>query len=207
MLATLFYHPPSSQHHLTDSMRLRFKSSPERLTYWIGTPNPGCQRSNISKCDDIRSSGRFFIKDNDDRIVLSLDVPGIKIDDLSVEVENGVMKVSGQRTIGIRSDSPQSKKRRVFHQLKISDRIDPENVTANLLNGVLTILCPKAEPSKPLQIKIIEGHNNIKETKGEINQNESQNNRDAGSDNDLVIVETIENKEDVMDESDGVMKS
>jgi HSP20 family protein len=188
-------------------MRLRCKASPERLTYRMGTPNPGCQRSNISKCDDIRSSGRFFIKDYDDRIVLSLDVPGIKIDDLSVEVENGVMTVSGQRTIGIGSDSPQSKKRQVFHQLKISDRIDPENVTANLLNGVLTISFPKTKPSKPLQIKIIEGHNNIKETKEEINQYESQNNREAGSDNELVIVETIENKEDVMDESDGVMKS
>jgi len=173
----------------------------------MGRPNPRYQQRNISMCDDIRSSGRFFIKNHDDRIVFSLDVPGIKIDDLSVEVENGVMTVSGQRTIGIRSDSPQSKKRRVFHQLKISDRIDPENVTANLLNGVLTILCPKAEPSNPLQIKIIEGNNNIKETKGEINQNEIQNDREAGSDNDLVIVETIENKEDVMDESDGVMKS
>ena len=207
MLATLFYHPPSSQYHPTDIMRLRCKASPERLTYRMGTPNPGCQRSNISKCNDISSSGRFFIKDNDDRIVLSLDVPGIKIDDLSVEVENGVMTVSGQRTIGIGSDSPRCKKRQVFHQLMISDRVDPENVTANLLNGVLTISFPKMEPSKPLQIKIIEGHNNIKETKEEINQNESQNDREIGSDDDLVIVETVENKEEVMDESDGVMKS
>jgi HSP20 family protein len=207
MLATLFYHPSSLKYHLTDSMRLRRKASPKRLTYRMGRPNPGCQRRKISKCNDIRSSGRFFIKNDDDRIVFSLDVPGIKIDDLSVEVENGVMTVLGQRTIDIGSDSPRCKKRRVFHQLKISDRVDPENVTANLLNGVLTISFPKTEPSKPSQIKIIEGHNNIKETKGEISQNESQNDRETGNEDDLVLVETVENKEDVMDESDGVMKS
>jgi HSP20 family protein len=188
----------------------------------MGTPNRECRRINISKHNDIHSSSRFFniskhndivssslffIKNHDDHIEFSLDVPGVKIDDLSVKVENGVMTVSGLRTIGIRSDSPVCKRRRMLHRFEIDDRVDSENVTANLLNGVLTISLPKAEPSKLVQIQINEGHNNVKEDNGDTNRNEIQNDTGSSNDEDIVIVETVENKEEVIGESDGAMKS
>jgi HSP20 family molecular chaperone IbpA len=207
MLATLFYHQPSLQYHIPDSMALRCKDSPTRLTYRMGTPNRECRRINISKHNDINSSSLFFIKNHDDHIEFSLDVPGVKIDDLSVKVENGVMTVSGLRSIGIRSDSPVYKRRQVLHRFEIDDRVDSENVTANLLNGVLTISLPKAEPSKQVQIQINEGHNNVKEDNEDTNHNDIQSDTDSSNDEDIVIVETVENKEEVMGESNGAMKS
>jgi HSP20 family protein len=207
MLATLFYHPDSLQNHIPDNMSLRCNASPKRLIYQMGTSNRECQRINGSKYDHIRTSGQssFFIKNDDGRIELSLNVPGIKVDALTVELENGVMTVSGQRTIGIGSDSPKSKRRRVFHRFEVNDTVDPENVTANLLNGVLAISLPNREPSKPRQIKIIEGCDDIQEGNGEINQNDIRYDTHDSSDDDLVIVETVENKEEVMHESDGAM--
>jgi HSP20 family molecular chaperone IbpA len=207
MLATLFYHQLSLQYHIPDSMSLRCRDSPTRLTYRMGTPNRECRRINISKHNDIHSSSLFFIKNYDDHIEFSLDVPGVKINDLNVQVENGVMTVSGLRTIGIGYDSPVCKRRRVLHRFEIDDRVDSEKVTANLLNGVLTISLPKAEPSKPVQVQINEGHNNVKEDNGDTNRNEIQNDTDSSNDDDIVIVETVENKEEEMGESDGAMKS
>jgi HSP20 family protein len=207
MLATLFYHPYSLQYDLPDSMILGCKASPKRLSYRIGTSHRGYQRRNISKCDDIDSYGRFFMKNHDDRIEISLDVPGIKSDDLNLNVENGMMTVSGQRTIHIGSDSPQSKRRRVFHQLKLSDTVDVENISANLSNGILTISLPKMEPPKPLQIKITERHSSIEDVKQQINQDQTHNESERSNEDDLVIVETVENKEEVTGESDDTMKS
>ena len=203
MLATLFYHQPSLQYHLPNNMTLRCKDSPERLTYRMVAPNRECRRINTH--NDTSSSSRFFIKNQDDHIEFSLDVPGVKIDDLSVQVENGVMTVSGVRTIDIGSDNPLRKRRRVLHRFEVDDRVDSEKVTANLLNGVLTISLPKAEPSKPVQIPINEGDNNGKEDNEDSNDNEIQNGTDSSNDDDIVIVETVENKEEVMGESDSVM--
>jgi HSP20 family molecular chaperone IbpA len=219
MLATLFYHPTSLKNHVPETMSLRCKTSPKRLIYDMGRPNRECRRINSAAYDNMRSSDRLLVKNDGERVEISLDVPGIKINDLSVEVENGVMTVSGQRTIGMGSDSSQSKRRRVFHQFKVSDRVNAENVTANLLNGVLTISFPKQEPSKPQQIKVIEGcddiqegngninENDIQEGNGNINENDIQNDTQGSSDDDLVIVETVENKEEVNNESEGAIKS
>jgi HSP20 family molecular chaperone IbpA len=207
MLATLFYHPTSLENHVPETMSLRCKTSPKRLIYDMGRPNRECRRMNSAAYDNISSFDRLDINHDGERVEISLDVPGIKINDLSVEVENGVMTVSGQRTIGMGSDSSQSKRRRVFHQFKVSDRVNPENITANLLNGVLTVSFPKQEPSKPRQIKVIEGCDDIQEGNGNINENEIQNDTQGSGDDDLVIVETVENKEEVNNKSEGATKS
>jgi len=209
MLATLFYHQPSFPSHLADSISLHCKDYPKRFTNRLDAPNRRCQQSNISKYDKITNSDRFFVSDNDENCIeVSLDIPGIKIDDLSVKVENGIMTVSGQRTIGIGCDSTSSKRRRVLHRFKINERIDPENVTANLVNGVLTISLPKTELPKPLQIQVIENNNNnIVEVNGHINQSKIQNHEEISNDDDLVIVETVQDKEEVVDENNRTMKS
>ena len=43
------------------------------------------------------SSPRYEIVDNDERFQLSVDVPGVKIENLDVSLDDGVLLISGHR--------------------------------------------------------------------------------------------------------------
>jgi HSP20 family molecular chaperone IbpA len=44
-----------------------------------------------------------------------------------------------------------------YRQFKISEQIDADKTTAELNNGVLTLVIPKAESAKPKKIEIRQG--------------------------------------------------
>lgn len=78
---------------------------------------------------------------------LSIDVPGIKVNDLSVKVDDNVLRVSGERKTTGRECT-----------FERSFALDPKTVDANLIkanldSGVLTLTVPKR--SKPAVCKTI----------------------------------------------------
>lgn len=96
------------------------------------------------------------IVENDHEILLSADMPGVDRKDISVNIDNGRLTLSGTRevkTVGAASweEFGDIEFRRTF---SVPQTIDVAAVHAELKDGVLQLHLPKAEAAKPRQIEI-----------------------------------------------------
>jgi HSP20 family protein len=99
------------------------------------------------------------IKETEESIRISADLPGFKADDVDVKVENGVLSIRGERTFEEASEgeSYHRVERRfgVFERsFTIPTSVDTEKVEARFANGEMTIVLPVREESKPRSIKV-----------------------------------------------------
>jgi HSP20 family protein len=88
-------------------------------------------------------------------------VPGVKAEELSVEAEGNVVKISGEMIASaisadekvrtLRNEISYGKFSRAF---ELPEEIDADKIEANLENGMLTLRVPKAEAVKPRTIKV-----------------------------------------------------
>ncbi|MCS6885769.1 MAG: Hsp20/alpha crystallin family protein [Acidobacteriota bacterium] len=98
------------------------------------------------------------IYETDDGFYLAMDVPGMSEDSLKVRYENRVLTVSGERKQqeieGARYHRRESFIGRFQRSFSLSPETDPDQIKAELKDGVLTIFIPKKEAAKPRQISI-----------------------------------------------------
>jgi HSP20 family protein len=95
-------------------------------------------------------------------IVLTMDVPGLERDDLSLELVDGYLVVRGERA---RPQLPEgitfAHRERAFgkfeRRIKVPDGVDPDAITASLDKGVLSLIVPKPERLQPKSIAISSG--------------------------------------------------
>src|SRR5689334_14537955 len=97
--------------------------------------------------------------ETDDQFVLRADLPGLSEGDVNIEVEDGVLTVSGER----KAEHEEKKEgyyrvERSFgsfrRSLTLPDGVDPESVTASVDKGVLEVRIPKPEDRKPRKVAI-----------------------------------------------------
>mmetsp|Transcript_21713 Transcript_21713/g.60438 ORF Transcript_21713/g.60438 Transcript_21713/m.60438 type:complete len:288 (-) Transcript_21713:267-1130(-) len=87
-----------------------------------------------------RTSPRYEIVDNDELFKLAVDVPGIKMEDINVSLEDHILTVSGSRE----SSNENSRCTSRFSQsFSLDATVDVEKFSANLENGVLVVTAPK----------------------------------------------------------------
>jgi HSP20 family protein len=94
-----------------------------------------------------------------DDFVLRADLPGIAEDQVSIEVENDVLTISGERTA--EHDERHEGYYRIeratgafARSLSLPEGIDAEAVTAAFDDGVLTVRIPKPVQAEPRRVKI-----------------------------------------------------
>jgi HSP20 family protein len=98
----------------------------------------------------------------DDDVTVVMDVPGLKADDIDIELREDVLTVRGERPV---AQSGEQDKRRVWQRLerghgkfervlRLPRGLDPEAITASLTDGVLTLHIAKPESRKPRRIEI-----------------------------------------------------
>merc|ERR1712207_100017 len=85
-------------------------------------------------------SNRYNLIDNDDQFQLTMDVPGVKEEDIDIKLDDGQLTVQGHRTIGSESSRFSSK---FFRSFSLDPTVDIDSFTATLKNGVLTVSAPK----------------------------------------------------------------
>ena len=91
-------------------------------------------------------------------LTLVAEMPGVDKDKVDVSVEDGVLTVQGQLDFskyeGLRpvyTEYNIGHYRRVF---TLSNRIDQNSISAEMKDGVLTLVLPKAEEAKPRRISV-----------------------------------------------------
>jgi HSP20 family protein len=101
------------------------------------------------------------IFENASGITLLADMPGVKAEDLEIDLREGVLTLTGRivplegegETDVLREYNPGT----FYRQFSVSDTIDQAKIDAKLTNGVLTLQLPKAEAAKPRQIPVKAG--------------------------------------------------
>lgn len=99
---------------------------------------------------------------SDRDLVLTMDVPGLTQDDVSIEMLDGYLVVRGERKLAEASEKANlTHRERTFgrfeRRVKVPDGVDPDAITASLDNGVLSLIVPKPEKMKPKAIAIGSG--------------------------------------------------
>lgn len=89
-----------------------------------------------------RTSPRYEILDTDEEIKISIDVPGVKSEDINVTLDDDgkVLSVSGRREKVGESGSYTSK---FLQSFSLDTTVDIEKFSANLKDGVLVVTAPK----------------------------------------------------------------
>lgn len=101
---------------------------------------------------------RTTLHDTEQAFVLVAEVPGLTERDVQVQLHADVLTVSGQR----RDDTPEGwsvhRKERAALQFsqsfQVPGRVDANQVSASVANGILVVTLPKAEDVKPRQIQV-----------------------------------------------------
>lgn len=94
-----------------------------------------------------------------ERFLIKADLPGVKQEEISINVKDGSLILSGKREE--KREEKQEKsyycERRYgsFHRsFKLGDTVDMDKIEAKYDSGVLTVLLPKKEETKPRQIEV-----------------------------------------------------
>jgi len=102
-------------------------------------------------------SPKVNITETDNSFYLEAETPGMQDKDIGIEVHNGVLTIKGhtvnnseKENYHIREFSSQSFER----SFRLNDRVDTEQVSAKIENGVLKVDLPKHDKVKPLKIEI-----------------------------------------------------
>ena len=91
-----------------------------------------------------------------DAIFVQAELPGLRLEDITVNVENDVLTLSGERR-SEREDGHHVRERWVgafARSFKLPRTIDVERIDATLKDGVLTVKLPKRESIKPRKIEV-----------------------------------------------------
>ena len=137
------------------------------------------QDFNRGQQDELFNAGSFVpavdIYEDEHKITLKLEVPGIDQKDVDIQLENNTLTIRGERKF------ENEEKEENFHRIErrygsfarsftLPNTVDPENITAEHVNGVLRVNLAKRAEAKPKQIKVnigqkaVEGKSEAKTT-------------------------------------------
>ena len=99
------------------------------------------------------------IVEENDRFVISADVPGVAAADIDVSMEDGVLTIAGERHIEKQEDAEGVRRferaRGRFHRrFTLPESADAEGISARSANGILAISIPKLPVVQPRRITV-----------------------------------------------------
>lgn len=100
------------------------------------------------------------IYETEDVLMLVADMPGVEKDNLEINVDQGVLTVSGESVDSGRGEALYREFRPAgyFRQFRLLDDFDAARAEAELKGGVLTLRLPKSEAAKPRKIEVKTHH-------------------------------------------------
>jgi len=99
------------------------------------------------------------ITEDKNKYYIRAELPGLKADELDISLTGDSLSISGERNLPVEEEKAQYH-RREMEQGKFSrivslpSQVDTEKVEASCSDGILTVVLPKAEATKPKQITV-----------------------------------------------------
>lgn len=99
------------------------------------------------------------VRQTEKEIVVEADVPGMKQEDIDIEISENAMSIKGERKA-----THEEKKQNYYHKevgygmfhrsISLPVEVDANGAKADIENGTLIVTLPKLEPAKPKTIKL-----------------------------------------------------
>jgi HSP20 family protein len=120
--------------------------------------------------DEVLEPGRYSrfpaaeLQDNADNLVLKLELPGINVNDLDVQVTEDSVSVTGERksenttedSANLQSNFKSEFYYGKFHRvIPLPARVQNQNVIAEYKDGILNLTLPKADNNKAVKVSVI----------------------------------------------------
>lgn len=101
------------------------------------------------------------VRETNDELHVSAELPGLKPEDVNVTVENGVLTISGEKRQEIQEGKEdenhylfERRYGRFERSFTLPRSVNADQVKARFENGILTVSLPKAEAAKPRKVQI-----------------------------------------------------
>jgi HSP20 family protein len=99
------------------------------------------------------------VTEDPDNYYVRAELPGIKADELNISITGTGLSVAGERTIPAENEKARYHRRereagKFSRVVTLPSEVDASKVEARCVDGVLTVVLPKAEAAKPKQIAV-----------------------------------------------------
>ena len=99
------------------------------------------------------------VKEEEDKYIVTADIPGVDPNDIEVTVENNVLSISGKRESEKKEEREgyrriERSSGRFFRRFALPQTVDDSKVSARTEKGVLHITIPKSEKQKAKRINV-----------------------------------------------------
>ena len=114
-----------------------------------------------------RSLGAVDVNETEEEYRVTMDTPGLDVNDIKVEVHDGnLLTISGERNSEVEDDGSNYYERsfgRFSRSFRLLNNADSNNLSASMNRGVLSVRIPKISPDPPSvrQINIENREENI----------------------------------------------
>lgn len=120
---------------------------------FAGLPSLGHFFSNLGEVFPGVSGDRLAVDVHEDKdsYFASFEMPGVKKEDVKIELNNGLLTVSAEKR---EKDGDSESSFSLSRSVSVPDGVKNEAIAAKLEDGILTVTLPKAEHSKPRTITL-----------------------------------------------------
>ena len=100
------------------------------------------------------------VTDHPDKIMIEAEIPGLSRDDVSVDLEQNVLTITGGKRDtavdnGVQYIRKELKRSSFKRSFKLGDNMNVKKIKADFENGLLNITVPKREKEIPKKVKIL----------------------------------------------------
>lgn len=108
---------------------------------------------------DVKYAPAIDLIENQNEVVLVAELPGVSKEDVKISVEKDLLIVSGSRKTNALPEKAhwvrnEIRRGEFSRTVKLPKGIQTDNISAELTNGILKVVLPKAPEVKPREIRI-----------------------------------------------------
>ena len=121
------------------------------------------EKKEVEKTEEMTWAGVTYAPDvdiweTDGAITLAADMPGVRKEDIDIDLHNGVLTVHGRLTLnqyeGMRALYSEYNVGNYYRRFTLGEKIDQENIGAKMDDGVLTVTLPKRPQAVPRKLTV-----------------------------------------------------
>jgi HSP20 family protein len=99
------------------------------------------------------------VYDSKEEFVIVAELPGVKKEDIRLTVDNGMLTISGERKTHATPEKAEWLRNEIqtgnfSRVIGLPRQVNASGISAELTNGILRVVLPKAEEAKPREVKI-----------------------------------------------------
>jgi HSP20 family protein len=122
------------------------------------------QKREVEKKQESTIPARAFLPTTDifeteQALTVLLEMPGVDKDNVDINVENDILTVAGQidfsKYHGLQPVYTEYNIGHYSRSFQLSSKIDQSKISAEINDGLVTVVLPKAETARPRKIKVI----------------------------------------------------